>query len=59
MSILVRVVKTAEVDDSIAEEMLSKFIDWLDDKGILSADDYPVETPTNRDLVKQFLEEWG
>jgi hypothetical protein len=55
MSILVRVTKAEPVDEDIAQELLSKFTDWLDEKGVLN-DSHGFKY--NIDLVKTFLEEY-
>jgi hypothetical protein len=51
----VRVTKAVDVDDDIVTHMLSEFIDWLDEKGLVRA--LPDGLKYNIDLVEKYLEE--
>lgn len=51
----VRVTKAVDVDNVIAQQMLSEFMDWLDEQGFVRA--LPNDLEYNIDLVKRYLEE--
>jgi hypothetical protein len=57
VSVYVRVTKEADVDDDIAETLLSDFADWLDEHGLLREGKDDFQYAYNLDLVKKFMDE--
>ena len=53
---IVQVAKSQEVDNDIAEKMLSDFIDWLDNSGLLREGTGTFEHKYNIDVVKYYLD---
>lgn len=49
----VQVTKSVDVDDTIAEKMLSEFIDWLDERGMLRP--LPDTMHSNINLVTEYM----
>lgn len=49
-----QVVKKADVDDDIVEQILSEYTDWIDERGLLLEGD---KIQYNRDLVRSFIED--